>query len=396
MSDYNSELPVRSQLPSQVNPDDLIIKLGDATNPTTQLATVDTFGSQQTVIKDAAGNAVASQSLAATRWLQTVFPPNGPASPGTAAAYSMLAGGIYNLTPPTLTFGQQASLQLDLNGRLLVDTLSSDDHNYGVVGATTLRSAAQIGNATGAADFNAGLSTAQTLRTASNISDSSGNALSAIGGSLHVNVTNFPAYDENYGIVGVTTLRSAAQVGNATGAADFNFGVIGAQTLRTGAQVGNATGAADFNNGVTGAQTLRVAANLASSGVDISAVNPLPVTIEDAPGIHINDFKDATAIAKNASDNHDYTVPAAKTFHLNQIESSASGEVKMQVQVETGVATSIFNTVFVQFNSTSNPNMRINLMEDILVAAGVRVRVIMTNKDNGTMDLYSTICGFEV
>jgi hypothetical protein len=40
----------------------------------------------------------------------------------------------------------------------------SEDHNYGAVGASTLRTAAQIGNATGAADFNAGTTSAQTLR----------------------------------------------------------------------------------------------------------------------------------------------------------------------------------------------------------------------------------------
>lgn len=39
-----------------------------------------------------------------------------------------------------------------------------EDHNYGVVGATTLRTAAQIGNATGAAAFGSGADSAQTLR----------------------------------------------------------------------------------------------------------------------------------------------------------------------------------------------------------------------------------------
>jgi hypothetical protein len=38
--------------------------------------------------------------------------------------------------------------------------------------------------------------------------------------------------DKNYGVVGANTLRTAAQIGNALGAADFNAGVAGAQTLR--------------------------------------------------------------------------------------------------------------------------------------------------------------------
>jgi hypothetical protein len=54
-----------------------------------------------------------------------------------------------------------------------------------------------------------------------------------------------------------------------------NFGVaIGA--IRTAAQIGNATGAADFNNGATGAQTLRTVANLAVTGADVSNANPVP------------------------------------------------------------------------------------------------------------------------
>ncbi len=48
-------------------------------------------------------------------------------------------------------------------------------------------------------------------------------------GSLGVSFTN----DTNYGVVGATTLRSAAQIGNATGAADFGAGAVGAQVLRT-------------------------------------------------------------------------------------------------------------------------------------------------------------------
>ncbi len=39
---------------------------------------------------------------------------------------------------------------------------------------------------------------------------------------------------------------------------DTNYGTVGANTLRTGAQIGNATGAASFGAGTTGAQVLRV------------------------------------------------------------------------------------------------------------------------------------------
>lgn len=44
----------------------------------------------------------------------------GSASGGTAAASSELVGGIYNSSAPSLTNGQQASLQLDASGNLKV------------------------------------------------------------------------------------------------------------------------------------------------------------------------------------------------------------------------------------------------------------------------------------
>lgn len=67
----------------------------------------------------------------------------------------------------------------------------------------------------------------------------------------------------------------------------------------------------------------------------------------------------------------------------------------MLLSVETGVATSVFTSKATQFNSSASPNMTLLLSEPITVAAGVRVRVTMTNRDNQAMDLYSTILGSE-
>lgn len=369
MSDYSSELPIRSNLPGQALPDDVIVKLGDATNPTTQLAKVDTFGSQYVVNADSAGNLIGDQELATTWWLQVVAPSNGPASPGTAAAHSTLAGGIYNSTPPTLTTGQQASLQLDSAGRLLVDAtiVFPYDTNYGTVDATTLRTAAQIGNATGAANF-------------------------------------------NYGAVNAQTLQVAAQLGNATGAIDYNWGTVDAQTIRVAAEVGNATGLADFGAGATTAQTLRVTANqgtpntaanawpisITSGGALNSPTNPVYVSENAVPGTTVDDFKDASSIAVNASDTHVYTAGGTTAFYFDQVIAAGSGLTKMLVQVETGVATGIFVTKFVQFNSTADASMDVTLASPILVPTGVRVEVIMTNLDKGAQDLYSTICGYVI
>lgn len=390
MSDILSGLPMRTQVPSQANYDDVIVKIGDGTS-SNQLASVDTFGSLQSRIADATGAVVTSQTNGAQRALDvginvagvqidprqiraltaadvvtaqqgtspwiTKDQSDGPVTPGTVAAFSQLMGGQYNSTLPTLTTGQQAAVQLDASGRLLISfgtSLLAEDHNYGTVGASTLRTAAQIGNATGAADFNFGAASAQTLRV-------------------------------------------AALIGNATGSADFNFGTVGAQTIRSAAQIGNATGAADFNNGATGAQTLRVAANLAVGGANVSATNPVPVSFSSAPlGTPVNNYNTVAALASNASSNHDYTITATKTFQGKKLWASASGLMKIEVQISPDG--SAFSTLWVGFNSTATPNISIDMDEMVFLESGTgsKVRIIRTNLDKKSMDVYSTISGTEV
>ena len=380
MSDFISELPIRTNLPSQVNYDDAIFKLGDATNPTTQLAAVDTFGSQASLIKDASGNAVTTVTNGSVQALEVQAQTAGPVSPGTAAAFSDLAGGQYNSALPTLTAGQQAALQVDSSGRLwsnVTNLPSAVDTNWGVVGASTIRTAAEIGNATGAADFNFGAGTAQTLRTAAIIGNATG------------------AADWAYGAVDAQTLRTASQIGNATGAADFNYGTIGAQSLRVASQIGNATGAADFNNGLPGAQTLRVAAQLAVGGANVSLSNPVPVTVTSVGGTPVNDYKTVAALAGGATDNHDYTITTGKTFNGRMFWAAGSSIIKAEVQISPDGTT--FTSKWVGFNSTANPNIEIQLDNLIVPESGTgsKIRVIITNRDNKAQDVYSTISGTE-
>jgi hypothetical protein len=133
-----------------------------------------------------------------------------------------------------------------------------------------------------------------------------------------------------------------------------------------------------------------------ATGNAFSPSNPLPVVmVSDLPGDEINDPNTAT-VAGAGSNNHDYTVTALKTLLLHQIEASASGKIKLQVQIETAVASGTFITRFVKFNSTANPNISIILKSPITVAAGVRVRVVRSNLENQAQDVYSTISGQEV
>lgn len=130
------------------------------------------------------------------------------------------------------------------------------------------------------------------------------------------------------------------------------------------------------------------------SGAAFSGTNPLPVTLVESEGTEVNAYNTAAAVAAAATSNHDYT--AVGSFIFTQVSASASGKMKIQVAVETAVASGVFNNRFVLFNSTANPNLEKTLREPITVAAGIRVRVIRTNLDNQAQDLYSTISGHEI
>jgi len=133
-----------------------------------------------------------------------------------------------------------------------------------------------------------------------------------------------------------------------------------------------------------------VAAHLKdATGAAFSVANPLPVVVSNnIPGTGILDYNTAAAVAKDATSSHTYTVTAAKTFRGLKFWASASGKMKVEVQI-AGVSK------FVGFNSTANPNIEIDLKSEIEVAAAATVVIIRTNLDNGAQDLYSTIQGVE-
>jgi len=131
-----------------------------------------------------------------------------------------------------------------------------------------------------------------------------------------------------------------------------------------------------------------------AAGNGYTDTNPLPVTVSvNNPGTEVNNYNTVAAVAGGGTSNHDYTTAAA--FRLTQIHGSASGKLKVEVRIETAAASGVFNTVWVGFNSTANPNIDATFASPPSVVSGARVRIIRTNKDNQSQDVYSTISGQE-
>jgi hypothetical protein len=367
MSDFASSLPVRTETNG-----DVVVKLVDGTT-NTQAAAVDASGNVQTLVNNTTLAPVNSQDAA-----------DGPVAPGTAASKAMLIAAQYNATLPTLADTQQAAVQVDASGRLLVAQAVA-----AVLNATVVQGAPNtIGNAW------------PVLPT-----DGTNSQSFTAAGEAKVDITQpIPA---GTNLIGSVNSRTEDGAGTAITSSLINSkqrldvdlaseGTNGAAVPFGTLQVGGTDGTDLRAISVDTSGKVNVDLHDAT-GAAFSSANPLPVSISSStPGTPVQDYKDATAIAAAASDNHDYTVTAGKTLNLARIWASASGKLKVQVEVETGVATGTFVTKFVGFNSTAAPNIDITVVSVIAVAAGVRVRVVATNEDKQSMDLYSTIEGTEV
>ena len=107
-----------------------------------------------------------------------VFPSTaGSVTPGTAASNSNLIGAIYNSTLPTLTTGQQSSLQLDSSGRLIISPSSTT--------TVTQATAANL-NATVVGTGTFAVQAAQSGVWSTRMQDGSGTGLTSNAGVLYV------------------------------------------------------------------------------------------------------------------------------------------------------------------------------------------------------------------
>lgn len=380
MSDYNSSLPVRTETNG-----DVAIKLVDATL-VTQGASVDSNGSQKARIADASGNIITSGSQGTQQALDVelnfgnaVIDPrsiraltsadivttqqgtspwvtsdlaDGPVSPGAAASKSLLGGGVYNSSAPTLTTGQQVALQTDSAGNLKV-TLSAD---------------AVVINTKDSSD--------------GSITGGAPGTTSMLGGLIY-----------NTSLPTLTTGQQAAFQGDSSARLIIspltNSSIVKSQ-LQDNAGNG-------ITSAVAGSTRPLDVALRDGSGNLYTASNPVPVQLSPGEaGTEVNNYNTVASVAALGTSNHDYTITTAKIFKGSKFWASASGKLKIEVQTSADGVT--FNTKWVGFNSTATPNITIDLNQFTISDSGTgsKIRIIRTNEDKSAMDVYSTISGVEV
>lgn len=342
MSDFDSSLPIRTE-----NDGDVVVRLGDGTLPSQQLA-IDASGRVTVKIQDSTGDTLDSTT-----------------------------GSLHVLV-------QNASLVVTATDLDIRDLDATQDNVAISDGTDTLAI-----NADGSI----------------NITDN--------GGSLTVDATNLDIRDlsaaqDNVAISdGTDTLAVNADgsINSVVTATDLDIRDIDAAQDNIAISDGTDTLAVNADGSINSIVTatdldIRDLTHVSDSvkigdGTDFVAVNAdgsLNVVVKENPGTEIVNYDTSAAVAGGASDNHDYT---STNFLLQGVFASASGKLKIELQVETGAATNVFNTIAVQFNSTATPNMELILKSAYQVPAGARVRVIRTNRENQAQDVYSTILGIE-
>jgi hypothetical protein len=439
MADFNSALPIRTELPGQSNYTDVIVKVGDATNPTTQQLGVDASGKITVKLDDAAGNGITSQANGAQQaldvgidvggvqidprqiraltaadvvtvdqgtspWVvsgtvavtQSTSPwvtsdlADGAVSNGAAGTKSMLGGAIYLSSAPTLTSGNQNALLSDVNGNLLVDLKTPIPAGSNTIGAVTQASGPWTQNLTEVGG--SAIALGQTTMSAS------------IPVAIASNQSAIPVTQSGTWTVAVTQstspwITSDLADGSVTGGTAGTKSMLGGgiynstpPTLTNGQQASlqlDASGNLKVNletpipagTNLIGGTTVYVGSTVAS------ITNPLPVTVTSAvPGTPIQNYNTTASLAAGSSTTFTYTVAAGHTFSLERVWAAASGKIKVVVQ--NGAS-----TIFVGFNSTANPNVDITVVAPPTIAAAGTVNVIITNDDLAPFDVYATIEG---
>lgn len=129
-------------------------------------------------------------------------------------------------------------------------------------------------------------------------------------------------------------------------------------------------------------------AAMASSIPVVIASNqsPVPVTMSGAGLTNAFSYNTATVAAAN-SNTHTYT-PAGTVF-MSDIYASASGQMKIEIQFGL---TGSEATIAVLFTSKGDLMAHFHSDDAMQVLATQSIKVIRTNMDNQSMNVYSTVC----
>lgn len=158
---------------------------------------------------------------------------------------------------------------------------------------------------------------------------------------------------------------------------DTNYGVVGNNTVRTAAQIGNATGQADFGSGLTTIQTLRV--TLATDTV---------IQVDTSPGTGVYVFGENVAVAPASTVVLGSFTPAV-TYYLMRVTASGDADGEFFVRIGGTV-------IAKKRNNWTERNVDFEWGKNgIPITVGTLVELLVTHKGKTTSSFNTTIYGEE-
>lgn len=289
--------------------------------------------------------------------------------------------------------GDYASLLQDANGRLYVNihdggnsitvdgtvsisgTVTVSATDLDIRDLTHVSDSVKVGDGTDFLAIAADGSIAVTDNGASLTVDNS--TLSVVGGGTEATALRVTIANDSTGVLSIDDNGGSITV-------DGTVSISGTVTVSaTDLDIRDLTLATD---------AVRISGNTSAN----SELNPIFVKTVDTvvSGEEVQNYDTSSAVASDATDNHDYTV-AGTTFLLKSIIVAASGAMKVEIQ--TGPVASL-TTKAVIFTSAAKPTEQIFFDPPIEVPSTSTgtVRVIRRNDDNQAMDVYSTIIGNDI
>ena len=216
-----------------------------------------------------------------------------------------------------------------------------------------------------------------------NLTDDAGASIGVTGTSLNVNLTNSTIAVTQSGTWTIDSITNDVSIddGGNSITVDGTVSISGTVTVS----------ATDLDIRDLSASQDNVAISDGTEQLEINTDGSINVNVVSAVSAdEIHDYDTAT-VAGDGTDNHDYTVANA-TFLLKSVIFSSSGDGKFEIQTDNGGGLA---TVCVGFtNGKQGDTRQVNF--DPAIEATTSIRVIRTNRENQSQDVYSTIIGRDI
>lgn len=288
----------------------------------------------------------------------------------------------------TTIINTNGSLNVEFSGGIEINTITADAFPVEV---NTITADSQLGTsidtitASGIVNVNLNTNTATTPGLVDvNTITADGQiptSLDTVTASGILNVNNNTNTAQTPGLVDLNTVTASGNLGTSLNTVTATSPLL----INLNTNTAGTPGLVNINT-VTTTLPFQVSRTNATN----SETNPLFVQVVTGvvSGIEVNAYTTTSALAKDGTANHDYSVTAGSVFMLKSFVMAASGAQKGQLQ--RGAAASL-TTEDVVFTSGAKPTEQI-FYDPPLECTGT-CRLILRNDDNQAMDVYSSFKG---